>query len=78
VCAGLTPANGAGLLLRKWQVTSTIVGLTSAHNLIRDVDALGTNLSAELLASEIDKIRWDIRDPRRCNTECKIATVRVS
>ena len=46
----------------KWQVASTIIGVTSVAQLDEDLDAWGTTLSAEVLA-EIDKIRWDIRDP---------------
>ena len=46
----------------KWCVASTIIGVTSAAQLDQDIDAYGTTLSAEVLA-EIDKIRWEIRDP---------------
>ena len=46
----------------KWQVASTIIGVTSVAQLDEDIDAWGTRLSPEVLA-EIDKIRWDIRDP---------------
>jgi aryl-alcohol dehydrogenase-like predicted oxidoreductase len=46
----------------KWQVTSTIIGVTTVAQLDQDIDAFGTILSADVLA-EIDKIRWDIRDP---------------
>ena len=46
----------------KWQVASTIIGVTSTAQLDENLDAYGTTLSAEVLA-EIDKIRWDIRDP---------------
>jgi aryl-alcohol dehydrogenase-like predicted oxidoreductase len=46
----------------RWHVASTIIGVTSIKQLDEDVAALGTVLSPELLA-EIDKIRWDIRDP---------------
>jgi diketogulonate reductase-like aldo/keto reductase len=57
----------------KWQVASTIIGVTTLAQLDEDLDAWGTTLSPELLA-EIDKIRWEIRDPaawgvpRRANT----------
>jgi aryl-alcohol dehydrogenase-like predicted oxidoreductase len=34
----------------------------SVAQLDEDIDAYGTTLSPEMLA-EIDKIRWDIRDP---------------
>jgi len=46
----------------KWQVTSTIIGVTSVAQLDQDIDAYGTTLSTELLL-EIDNIRWEIRDP---------------
>ena len=46
----------------KWQVTSTIIGVTSLAQLDEDLNAWGTKLAPEVLA-EIDKIRWEIRDP---------------
>ena len=46
----------------KWQVTSTIIGVTSVAQLDEDLNAWGTQLSPELLA-EIDTIRWEMRDP---------------
>jgi diketogulonate reductase-like aldo/keto reductase len=42
----------------KWQVASTIIGVTSVAQLDEDLDAWGTKLSPEVLA-EIDKIRWE-------------------
>ena len=51
----------------KWQVASTIIGVTSLAQLDEDLDAWGTTLSPELLA-EIDKIRWEIRDPARARS----------
>ena len=60
---GMTPTQMAlAFCYTKWQVTSTIIGVTSIAQLDQDIDAHGTTLSAEVLA-EIDKIRWDIRDP---------------
>ena len=60
---GLTPTQMAlAFCYTKWQVTSTIIGVTSVAQLDQNIDAYGTTLSAELLA-EIDKIRWEIRDP---------------
>lgn len=60
---GMTPAQMAlAFCYTKWQVASTIIGVTSVTQLEEDLDAYGTTLSAEVLA-EIDKIRWDIRDP---------------
>jgi aryl-alcohol dehydrogenase-like predicted oxidoreductase len=43
-------------------VTSTIIGVTSVAQVDQNIDAYGTTLSADVLA-EIDKIRWEIRDP---------------
>ena len=60
---GLTPAQLAlAFCYTKWQVASTIIGVTSVAQLDEDLDAYGTTLSPEILA-EIDRIRWDIRDP---------------
>lgn len=60
---GMTPAQMAlAFCYTKWQVASTIIGVTSVAQLDENLDAWGTTLSAEVLA-EIDKIRWDIRDP---------------
>ena len=60
---GLTPAQMAlAFCYTKWQVASTIIGVTSVAQLDEDLDAWGTTLSPELLA-EIDKIRWEMRDP---------------
>jgi len=60
---GLTPAQMAlAFCYTKWQVASTIIGVTSVAQLDQDLDAWGTALSPELLA-EIDRIRWEIRDP---------------
>lgn len=46
----------------KWQVASTIIGVTSVEQLDECLNAWGTALSPELLAS-IDQIRWEMRDP---------------
>lgn len=46
----------------RWQTASTIIGVTGQAQLDEDIAAWGTVLSSELLA-EIDKIRWEIRDP---------------
>ena len=60
---GLTPTRMAlAWCYTKWQVASTIIGVTSVAQLDEDLDAWGTTLSPELLA-EIDRIRWEIRDP---------------
>jgi aryl-alcohol dehydrogenase-like predicted oxidoreductase len=60
---GLTPTRLAlAFCYTKWQVASTIIGVTSLAQLDEDLDVYGTTLSAEVLA-EIDKIRWENRDP---------------
>ncbi len=60
---GMTPARMAlAWCYTKWQVASTIIGVTSVAQLDEDLDAWGTKLSPEVLA-EIDRIRWEIRDP---------------
>jgi len=60
---GMTPTRMAlAWCYTKWQVASTIIGVTSLAQLDEDLDAWGTKLSPELLA-EIDRIRWEIRDP---------------
>lgn len=60
---GLTPTQLAlAFCYTKWQVASTIIGVTSVAQLDEDLDAWGTQLPAELLA-EIDAIRWEMRDP---------------
>ncbi len=60
---GMTPARLAlAFCYTKWQIASTIIGVTSVAQLDEDLDAWGTTLSPELLA-EIDKIRWEMRDP---------------
>ncbi len=60
---GMTPTQMAlAWCYTKWQVASTIIGVTSLAQLEEDLDAWGTKLAPEVLA-EIDKIRWEIRDP---------------
>ena len=60
---GLTPAQMAlAFCYTKWQVASTIIGVTSLAQLEEDLDIWGTQLSPELLA-QIDAIRWQHRDP---------------
>ncbi len=60
---GLTPTQLAlAFCYTKWQVASTIIGVTSVAQLEEDLDVYGTTLSPEILA-EIDKIRLEIRDP---------------
>jgi len=60
---GMTPTRMAlAWCYTKWQVASTIIGVTSVAQLDEDLDAWGTRLSPQVLA-EIDRIRWEIRDP---------------
>jgi len=60
---GLTPTQMAlAFCYTKWQVASTIIGVTSLAQLDEDLAAWGTTLSPELLKA-IDAIRKDMRDP---------------
>ncbi|MBX9936720.1 MAG: aldo/keto reductase [Burkholderiaceae bacterium] len=60
---GLTPTRLAlAFCYTKWQVASTIIGVTSLAQLEENLDAWGTTLSPELLA-EVDAIRWELGDP---------------
>jgi aryl-alcohol dehydrogenase-like predicted oxidoreductase len=60
---GMTPAQLAlAFCYTKWQVASTIIGVTSVAQLDEDINAWGTTLSPDVLKT-IDTIRWDVRDP---------------
>ena len=60
---GFTPTQMAlAFCSTKWQVASTIIGVTSVAQLDEDLDAHGITLAAEVL-EEIDKIRWETHDP---------------
>src|SRR6218665_1634402 len=60
---GLTPTQMAlAFCYTKWQVSSTIIGVTSVAQLDENLNAWGTTLSPEVLQG-IDAIRWEIRDP---------------
>ena len=60
---GMTPTQMAlAFCYTKWQVASTIIGVTSVAQLDEDLNAWGTTLSPELL-KQIDAIRWEMRDP---------------
>jgi len=60
---GMTPTQMAlAFCYTKWQVASTIIGVTSIAQLDADLDAWGTTLTPEVLAA-IDAIRWELRDP---------------
>ena len=60
---GMTPTQFAlAFCYTKWQVASTIIGVTSIAQLDEDLDAWGTTLSADVLKA-VDAIRWEMRDP---------------
>ena len=60
---GLTPTQMAlAFCYTKWQVSSTIIGVTSLDQLSENLDAWGTTLSPDLLKG-IDAIRKEMRDP---------------
>ena len=60
---GLTPTQMAlAFCYTKWQVRSTIIGVTSVAQLDENINAWGTTLPEELL-KKIDAVRWEIRDP---------------
>ncbi|MDB5886508.1 MAG: aldo/keto reductase [Polaromonas sp.] len=60
---GMSPTQLAlAFCFTKWQVASTIIGVTSLAQLDEDLDAYGTALTAGVL-EEINAIRWEIRDP---------------
>ena len=60
---GLTPTQFALAFCKsKWQVASTIIGVTSMAQLDEDLDAWGATLAPEALAA-VDKIRWELGDP---------------
>jgi aryl-alcohol dehydrogenase-like predicted oxidoreductase len=60
---GLTPTQLAlAFCYTKWQVASTIIGVTSVVQLDECLNAWGTELSDEVLKA-IDVLRWELRDP---------------
>ena len=60
---GMTPRQMAlAFCYTSWRVASTIIGVTSLAQLDENLNAWGTQLSPEVLA-EIDRIRWEMRDP---------------
>ncbi|MCW5255743.1 aldo/keto reductase [Verminephrobacter aporrectodeae subsp. tuberculatae] len=60
---GLTPTQMAlAFCYTKWQVASSIIGVTCAAQLDENLNAWGTRLSPELLQA-IDAIRRETRDP---------------
>ena len=63
VANGMTPTQMAlAFCYTKWQVASTIIGVTTVAQLDEDINAFGTTLSPEVLAA-IDAIRLEMRDP---------------
>ena len=60
---GLTPTQMAlAFCYTKWQVASTILGVTTVAQLDEDIDVWGTQLSPQVLEG-IDAIRKQYRDP---------------
>jgi len=60
---GLSPTQMAlAFCYTKWQVASTIIGVTTVAQLDEDIDALGIVLPPDLLKA-IDAVRWQLRDP---------------
>ncbi len=60
---GMTPTQMAlAFCYTQWRVASTIIGVTSVTHLDENLNAWGTTLSPEVL-TQIDAIRWDMRDP---------------
>ena len=60
---GMRPAQMAlAFCNSKWQVASTIIGITTQAQLDEDIDAFNTVLTPELLKA-IDAIRYEMRDP---------------
>ena len=60
---GMRPAQMAlAFCNSKWQVASTIIGITTQAQLDEDIDAFDTVLRPELLKA-IDAIRYEMRDP---------------
>ena len=64
VAHGLTPTQLAlAFCYQNWRVASTIIGVTSIAQLDECLDAWATPPLAKELLAEIDKIRWEMRDP---------------
>jgi aryl-alcohol dehydrogenase-like predicted oxidoreductase len=60
---GMTPTQLAlAFCYSDWRVASTIIGVTSMAQLDECLNAWDTFLSPELL-SEVDQVRWELRDP---------------
>lgn len=64
IANGLTPTQLAlAFCYQSWRVTSTIIGVTSLAQLDECLEAWNVPALSKELHTEIDKIRWDIRDP---------------
>ena len=60
---GLTPTQLALAFCKaKWQVASTIIGVTTVAQLQEDIAAFDIDLSADALAA-IDALRFELGDP---------------
>jgi aryl-alcohol dehydrogenase-like predicted oxidoreductase len=60
---GLTPVEMAlSYCYHKWSITTTLIGVTSIHQLNENIAAKSIKLSKEVL-HKIDDIRWEFRDP---------------
>ena len=60
---GMTPTRMAlAFCFTKWQVASTIIGVTTHAQLDENLDAHGATLDPALM-QKIDAIRWELRDP---------------
>jgi aryl-alcohol dehydrogenase-like predicted oxidoreductase len=60
---GLTPVQLAlGFCLNKWQVASTIIGVTSISQLLENLDVVNIKLNKSIMDS-IDSLRLQFRDP---------------
>ena len=60
---GMTPTRMAlAFCFTKWQVASTIIGVTTHAQLDENLDAHGATLEPALM-QKIDAIRWELRDP---------------
>ncbi len=61
---GFTPTQLAlAFCYQSWRVASTIIGVTSLAQLDECLDAWNTPALPKELHAEIDKIRWEARDP---------------
>ena len=60
---GISPTQMAiAFCLKKWQVTSTIIGVSSLRQLKECLAAIYIDLNQDLMRG-IDEIRWETRDP---------------